>query len=71
MNLKASLSGTRFCLLRSEHPVTRVVFLLPRGRMAATGRTQRRRAGWALMALLLADLLALSGVYPAAGWKEE
>ncbi|XP_005856830.2 PREDICTED: hypoxia up-regulated protein 1 isoform X1 [Myotis brandtii] len=28
--------------------------------MAATGRTQRRRAGWALMALLLADLLALS-----------
>ncbi|XP_006758769.2 PREDICTED: hypoxia up-regulated protein 1 [Myotis davidii] len=49
----------RFCLLRSGHPVTRVVFLLPRGRMAAMGRTQRR-AGWALMALLLADLLALS-----------
>lgn len=28
--------------------------------MAATGRMQRRRAGWALMAVLLADLLALS-----------
>lgn len=37
--------------------------------MAATVRRQRPRrlACWALMAVLLADLLALSGVYPNRG----
>ena len=39
--------------------------------MAATVRRQRPRrlACWALMTVLLADLLALSGMYPSRGVK--
>lgn len=70
MNLKASLFWDDVLSL-SGHPVTSVVFLLPRGTMAATVRRQRLRrlACWALMAVLLADLLALSGMYPSRGMK--
>lgn len=46
---------------------------LPRGVMAATVKRQRLRrpACWALLLVLLADLLALSGRYTQEGPKEE
>lgn len=37
--------------------------------MAATVRRQRRLVCWTLMAVFLADLLSLSGVYPSRGVK--
>lgn len=55
-----------FCLLYCGIQLQVLFFSSPRSTMATTVRRQRPRRlpCWVLMVVLLADLLALSGVYP-------
>lgn len=70
-NLKASLLWDEVLSPSLRASCYKCRFPLPRATMPATSRTQRPRrpALWALMAVLLADLWALSGMYPSRGMK--
>lgn len=65
MDLKASLSWDEVVFTQGIR-LQVLFFSSRRGTMAATVRRQRPRrlACWAVLAVLLADLLPLSGVYP-------